>query len=181
MRNAIYSLIIVFLAACNLASEPEADEITPEVNTTPTIGVVFQLNGTPIRGDPTRLPLPDVVNALATPITPISSSNTTPLPAGQCAVYTTYAGPDASFKLSLRAEPSRESTQVFRVANFAPVYQIAGTQEVEAGGYHWLNVIYLEGGTRYEGWMARDGYMRNGQRDLTTATLRTAGQSQPCP
>jgi hypothetical protein len=98
-----------------------------------------------------------------------------------CQVYLTYSGSGADNKLSLRELPSVASAQVFRVPNNVPVLLLPNTQEVEADGYHWMNVVYIdESQIRYQGWMARDSYSRDGVRDPSIATLRLAGTQQAC-
>ncbi|MBK8025814.1 MAG: hypothetical protein IPK19_31600 [Chloroflexi bacterium] len=104
-----------------------------------------------------------------------------PILGALCPVYTTYSGARSDNKLSLRSAPSAGATQVFRVPNQVEVLLVPGSSEVEADGYHWLNVIYVESAqTRYVGWIARDSYQLNGVRDPSIATLRPAGTQSPC-
>jgi hypothetical protein len=165
-------VIGLMVAGCNLTSNPPRAELTPE----PTIAVTFVLQDVetptaPPDGTfvPTLIPLPGVVPP------------TTPLADGLCEVYTTYSGADADNTLSLRAQPSADAVQVFRVPNFAGVFRVPGSQEVEAEGYHWLNVIYVVDSARYEGWIARDSFQRNGVRQPEIATLRRSSEAAPCP
>jgi hypothetical protein len=81
----------------------------------------------------------------------------------------------------MRAEPRAESTQLLRVPTNVQVYLVPGSQEVEAEGYHWLNVIYVDPSqNRYQGWIARDSYIRSGVRIPSIATLIPTGQQAPC-
>jgi len=90
----------------------------------------------------------------------------------QCQVYITYSGTRVDNKLSLRADPSTDAPQLFRVPNNVEVLRVSGSEEVEANGYHWLNVIYSESsGMRYIGWIARDSYGIDGVRDPAVETL----------
>ena len=57
---------------------------------------------------------------------------------------------------------------------------IPNTGEMEGDGYHWLNVLYEANGIRCIGWMARDSFSTNGQRDPSIATLRHAGTQAAC-
>ncbi len=108
--------------------------------------------------------------------------NYSPGAAGQmCDVYTTYSGSDPANRLSLRDQPGTAARQVLRLPNNTRVLRVPGSAEVEADGYHWLNIIYVDGQQqRYEGWTARDSYSFNGVRDPSLATLRPTGQQAPC-
>jgi hypothetical protein len=136
----------------------------------------------------TLAPTPEPLSqqATSTPLDTVSQPTLPPLPnvsttGNLCQVYLTYSGSGADNKLSLRESPSVASVQVFRVPNNVPVLLLPNTQEVEADGYHWLNVVYIdESQTRYQGWMARDSYSRDGVRDPSIATLRLAGTQQSC-
>lgn len=187
VRSIVLLMVMVLMAACNLVNEDAlASEDIAGGTEEPTIAVSFVRengNATPtlaisVQGGPTQLPLPNVFDPLGQ-TTPLPVG--TPLPAGLCEVYTTYSGRDPNNKLSLRAEPSADATLVLKVPNFATVYRVANSQEIEAETYHWLNVVYLESSQRYEGWIARDSFMRDGERDLATATLRPTNQPMPCP
>jgi hypothetical protein len=169
MRRIGLSMLIGILltTACNLTMQPPPPTVDP---LRPSLTPI--LTNTPV-GTAARPTLPPLPNISTTPVAVASE--------GFCLVYTTYSGSDPDNLLSLRAEPSTTSTQVFRVPNFAPVLLVSGSQEVEAEGYHWLNVIYVHTDqTRYEGWMARDSFSRGGVRDSSIATLRPTGQQQPC-
>jgi hypothetical protein len=81
----------------------------------------------------------------------------------------------------MRSEPSANAIQVIRVPTNTQVYLVPGSQEVAAEGYHWLNVIYVTPSqNRYQGWIARDSYIRSGVRDPSIATLIPTGQQAPC-
>ncbi len=106
---------------------------------------------------------------------------TVPLLNATCQVYTTYSGVRADNRLSLRSDPTTEAPQIFRVPNNIQVLRIPGSQEVEADGYHWLNVIYEESPQmRYIGWIARDSFEVNDVRDTSVATLRPTQNQAPC-
>jgi hypothetical protein len=121
------------------------------------------------------------------------ASGVTNLPAGlpvvtsapplgtQCQVYTTYSGTDPRNVLSLRSSPSAAAQQVFLVPTNTQVMLVPNSQEVDAESYHWLNVIYAPaGGGRYQGWIARDSYIRNGIRDPSVPTLIATGTVAAC-
>lgn len=159
-------LIILLLAACNLSSEPQRSPPT----------------STPFESQPaTDLPVPTPaltdVNAFPPTSLPLPGADSGRL----CDVYTTYSGTLSANVLSMRAEPSPDSAQVLRVPNNAQVYRVPDTQEIEAEGYHWLNVIYADAAqNRYQGWIARDSFMTGGVRDPSILTLRSTGRQAAC-
>lgn len=175
-------LVVVLLAACNLQTASAPTE-SPTLLPSPVLAE-------------TDLPAP--VEGGATPIqlTPNGGSAATRLPAagatslptgnaqalgGSCQVYVVYSGTDPANVISLRGQPSAASPQIVRIPNNARVYQIPGTGEVEAEGYHWLNILYVDASqARYQGWAARDSFMQGGVRDASIATLRSTGEFSPC-
>ena len=168
-------LLILICSACNLSAAPPTplptvtQQSTFLVTATPDV-----VDATPVVGRPTLLPLPGLPQT-AIPVTSVPLLNAT------CQVYTTYAGQRADNKLSLRAEPRTEAIQLFRVPNNIEVYLVPGSQEIEADGYHWLNVIYADSPqARYIGWVARDSFEVNGVRDLSIATLRRTARQAAC-
>jgi hypothetical protein len=165
----VSTLGLVFMLismGCNLARPTPT--ITPAPTNTPMpLAVITDIATSP----PTLLPLPST----RVPVTSVPSLN------GQCQVYMTYSGSRPDNKLSLRADPSANAPQLFRVPNNVEVLRVPGSEEVEADGYHWLNVIYSEAtGMRYVGWIARDSYEIDGVRNPTVATLRLTGTQRPC-
>jgi hypothetical protein len=157
-------LFCVFIMACNLSTQSGSPLPTDE-------------NLPPTR---TFAPVFTVVGATPTPLLPVLP----PLPGtpgGDCQIYTTYSGSDPNNRISLRAEPSSTSTQLFRLPNNTDVFLVPGSQEVEAEGYHWLNIIYIDTQQqRYQGWAARDSFSRGGVRDPSIATLRATSRRGPC-
>lgn len=165
----VSTLALVFVLSstgCNL--EGSTPTLTPApTNTLMPLAEITHIATSP----PTLLPL----LSTRVSVTSVPSLN------GQCQVYVTYSGSRTDNKLSMRAEPSASAPQIFRVPNNAEVLRVPGSEEVEADGYHWLNVLYNETtGTRYVGWIARDSYEVNGARDLTVATLRSIATQRPC-
>lgn len=156
--------LVLLVSACNLTDEP------PITVQPPTEAVVTQA----------PLPSPALTPLGPTPLPALGSTNS-PALGQQCQVYTTYSGTDPRNVLSLRSEPSANAVQVFRVPTNVSVYLVPGSQEVEAEGYHWLNVIYVDPAqNRYQGWMARDSYLQSGVRNPSIATLRPTGQQAAC-
>lgn len=156
--------VAILVSSCNLSDDP------PITVQPPTEVVSTQA----------PIPSPALTSLGPTPLPALGSTNS-PALGTQCQVYRTYSGTDPRNVLSLRAEPSTEATQVFRVPTNTQVYRVPDSQEVEAEGYHWLNVIYVDPAqNRYQGWMARDSYIVRGVRDPSIATLIPTGQQAAC-
>jgi hypothetical protein len=131
---------------------------------------------------PTLLPLGDgssaIINTPQPTLIPVTSA---PALGTLCQIYTTYSGADLRNSLSLRASASVNAPQVFRVPTNQNVFLVPGSGEIEADGYHWLNIIYVESPQmRYQGWMARDSFSTNGVRDPSIATLRLVNAQAGC-
>lgn len=179
-RLHLFLILVIVLAACNLSNEPQREPPTdtaapPTAEALPTPALTPLASSMPGASGP-ESGIPIVTTSQAN--TPVA--NSTPL-GTTCAVYTTYSGVDAANVLSMRAEPSAGSAQVLRVPNNARVFLVPGAQEVEAEGYHWLNVIYVDlSQNRYVGWIARDSFLSGGVRDPSIATLRVTGERAPC-
>ena len=169
MWKSLFFLSALLISACNLSSEPPASP--------PTATFVELATQTPA---PAASPALTDVNAAPqqTGQPPQAGGTNTGM---LCDVYTAYSGTDPRNVLSMRAEPSADSTQVLRVPNNAPVFLVPNSEEVEAEGYHWLNVIYVDAAqNRHEGWMARDSFMSGGVRDPSVSTLRPTGRQAAC-
>ncbi len=166
-KIGLFLFVVLVSAGCNLSTSPPTEIPTFEPRSTET--------PVPLPPTPTGLfslpPLP----ATNIPVTSV------PLLGSTCQVYTTYSGADPNNLLSLRDAPTVTGLQVLKVPNNVVVLLIPGTTEVQADGYHWLNVMYVNPSQfRYMGWMARDSYSVNGVPDPTIATLRPAGTQSGC-
>jgi hypothetical protein len=160
-KAAFFLLLAAMLSACNLTTE-RPTEIVPRVEIEEPIETAEPIN------QPTPLP------SLAPPPVLLRSGN-------GCAVYITYSGVDPNNKLSLREQPNTSAVQILKLPNNAQVFQLRGTQEVEAEGYHWLNIFFIDAQqVRYEGWAARDSFETGGVRDPSIATLQATGQQIAC-
>jgi hypothetical protein len=96
-------------------------------------------------------------------------------------VYTTYSGSDPDNLLSLRAAPTVTARQIMKLPNTTRVYRVPNSQEIEADGYHWLNIIYIdEAQNRFQGWTARDSFESGGVRNTLIATLRETSEQASC-
>lgn len=201
MKRLLGVLLLLVLAACNLqaadapvpTSESIPSPVLPETVIPSPTGEGTLDATLPAR---TLAATPNSIDQLLTPNRPASTlvptrlpgSGATNVPApnasvlGQnCPVYVVYSGSDPANVISLRAQPSAASPQVMRVPNNMRVYLVPGTQEVEAEGYHWLNIVYVDAAqNRYQGWAARDSFMQSGIRDTSIQTLRPTGEQSPC-
>ena len=169
-------LSIICCAACNLTTTAPTAIPTPTPIAQGPTASSFIATVTVTNRDlqPTSLPLPGL------PATSPSVTSVPPLN-DVCAVYTTYSGARADNKLSLRDAPSVSAIQIFRVPNRVQVLRVPGSQEIEAEGYHWLNVIYIDSPQmRYVGWIARDSFEVGGERDPSVATLQAEGSQAAC-
>ncbi|MBI5668917.1 MAG: SH3 domain-containing protein [Chloroflexi bacterium] len=175
-------LLALLAVGCNLTTEapvrstpittPIADTPTPGPSPTPAVPMLTPIGPTEAVFGLPPPPLPNVTSALPQPTGVLGTT---------CAVYITYSGPDPANLLSLRQQPSTSAPQVYKVPNNSQVLLMPNSQEVEAEGYHWLNVIYVDSArNRYEGWMARDSYTVGGARNPAISTLRSTGQQAPC-
>lgn len=161
-------LVAMLATACNLSTQPIVN--TPESTET---------GSQPLLPPPSVTPL--MLTARPTLIPPPLPDAATFAPGTQCAVYTTFSGSDPDNLLSLRAQPSTIANQILKLPNNTRVFLIPDAQEIEADGYHWLNIIYIDTTQkRYQGWTARDSFAANGVRDPSIATLRPTGQQSPC-
>jgi hypothetical protein len=184
-RRVGLSILVFFTAvACNLTGGTDNDVRSATYTPFPTKAAVTDPQPSPTptgvlvvsRATLTGLPRPGT-SATSTPI----SVTSVPSLGKQCQVYQTYSGRDPRNFLSLRQEPNATAAQVFKVPNNINVLLVPETQEVEAGGYHWLNVIYEAApGSRFIGWIARDSYQVGGVRNPTIATLVRTETTAAC-
>lgn len=157
-------LLAMMISACNLSDNPPVTSFPPTEN--------FAAE--------TPVPSPALTPLGPTPL-PALGSSSNPALGTVCDVFTTYSGTDPRNVLSMRAEPSANATLVIRVPTNNPVYRVPDSQEVEAEGFRWLNVIYVDPSqNRYTGWIARDSYIQSGVRNPSISTLRPTGQQAPC-
>lgn len=163
-RIGLILVLAIVISACNLSNESPITAVPP----------------TEVIATEPSMPTPALTPLGPTPLPAPSLPNSTAL--GEvCQVYTTFSGTDPRNVLSMRAEPSASSAQLLRVPTNVQVYLVPGSQEVEAEGYHWLNVIYVDPSqNRYQGWIARDSFIWNGVRNPSIATLIPTGQQAPC-
>lgn len=184
MKRVIWiGIILLVCAGCNLNRAEDVAVVPtdpPDVTAFPTASVTRTPISFGLTELPTLLPPPGVGGTVSTRQPTLIPVTSVPVLGSICQVYTTYSGADPRNSLSLRNAPSTTAPQVFRVPTNQQVMLIPNTGEVEGDGYHWLNVLYVEGGIRYSGWMARDSFSTNGVRDPAISTLRHAGTQVAC-
>ncbi len=180
-------LVLMVCVGCNL-SKPDNAVPTTEVPVA-TLNSAERPTRTPIAFGaterPTLLPLIDTGSGgtftVSTPQPTLIPVTSVPPLGTLCQIYTTYSGVDPRNSLSLRTSASVSAPQVFRVPTNQNVFLVPGSGEIEADGYHWLNVIYVQSPQmRYQGWMARDSFSTNGVRDPSIATLRLVNAQAGC-
>ncbi len=184
MKRATWIWIIILVCAgCNLNRADEVAVVAtdmPDVTAFPTASITRTPISFGLTELPTLLPLPGVDGTVSTRQPTLVPVTSVPQFGSICQVYTTYSGADPRNSLSLRSAPNTTAAQVFRVPTNQQVLLIPNTGEVEGDGYHWLNVLYVDGSMRYMGWMARDSFSTNGVRDPAVSTLRHAGTQAEC-
>jgi len=177
------ALMIVVCAGCNLS---KSDAIATTEVPAATLITTERPTRTPIAFGaterPTLIPLIDTnMNSSGTPQPTLLPVTSAPPLGGLCQIYTTYSGVDPRNNLSLRNSASVNAPQIYRVPTNQNVFLVPGSGEIEADGYHWLNVIYVQSPQmRYQGWMARDSFSANGVRDPSIATLRLVNAQGGC-
>lgn len=144
----------LFAAACNLSTAQEARLKALEQTRTAQPDIEPAAAGTSeVTGDPAGIPTQITLVFRGTPATvpPLISA------ADECDLLRVYAGVDPGNTLRLRDAPTLNGTLVIRIPNNAIVIAVPTSNEVEADGHHWRNVIYTApDGTNYTGWAARD-------------------------
>ena len=181
--HIVVGLVLMVCAGCNL-SKLDTVPATTEVPAA-TLSGTDRPTRTPISFGaterPTLLPLGEGSSVINTPQPTLIPVTSVPPLGTLCQIYTTYSGVDPRNSLSLRTSVSVSAPQVFRVPNNQNVFLVPGSGEIEADGYHWLNIIYVQSPQmRYQGWMARDSFSANGVRDPSIATLRLVNAQAGC-
>jgi hypothetical protein len=151
----ILGVVALLLGACTLATERVAREST----------LVRTQTAAPNDDEPLVSPTAPQAGSSPTALTliPVGSPMPSPVavftldPDAPCQMMRVFVGNDPSNTLRLREQPSNSSRILFLIPNQSMVIVVPTSSEVEAGGYHWLNVIYTdENGTDHIGWAARD-------------------------
>ena len=94
------------------------------------------------------------------PPTPVLQSLATSATCGQLRVV---VGTLAGNTLRLRDQPNSGGTILLLIPNNTLVTQVAGSQEVSAGGYTWVNIQYTDpNGVVTTGWAAKDAMQESG-------------------
>jgi len=171
VKRLFFFLAVMLLptSACNLGTAQDARE--DNLNATQTaIPVATLAILEPVEATSAPLPTNPVVltplSTSAVQLTPLLSSNNSVSCEGRLRVD---VGADPGNTLRLRSQPNNSSTILLLIPNSSYVNRVAGSQEVSADGYTWVNIRYIDpNGIEVLGWGARDA-----MRDR--ATLREEG------
>jgi hypothetical protein len=168
----LLAILLFALSACNLGTVQDAREVS--LNATMTAVPVSTLESPPLAPITPGIVQPTPILQALEPTsilqpnqpTPILQSNQT---ATACGMLRVDVGADPGNTLRLREQPDNSSTIILLIPNSSLVSKVAGSQEVSADNYHWLQIQYTDpNGVNVTGWAARDA-----MRDR--ATLRQEG------
>ena len=157
----VAAVALLVSSACNLGTSQEVRENS--LNATQTaIPIITAMPLVPVDGSEQGA---QGTNS-GIPPTPILQSNQT---ATNCGKLRVNVGTDPGNTLRMRELPDNNSTVVLLIPNNTLVTKVASSQEINAGGYTWVNIEYTDpNGVVARGWAAKDA-MKN------TVTLRAEG------
>jgi hypothetical protein len=157
----IFALLVsLLLGGCNLGTALEARE--GSLNATQTA----QALPTPTQSEPDVVLVPLEETPGAIQLTPI---NLVPNDSSTCGRLRVDVGSDPGNTLRLREQPDNSATIILLIPNNTYVTRVAGSSDILADGYNWVNIQYTDpNGAQSVGWAARDA-----MRDR--ATLREEG------
>jgi hypothetical protein len=154
VKRLVLLLILLTTSACNLGTVQDAREIS--LNATMTGVPVSTLEPAQVAKDVT----PGAVAVQPTPVlqsllpTPLLQPNQT---ATTCGMLRVDVGTDPGNTLRLREQPDNSAQILLLIPNNSLVSKVAGSQEIAADSYHWLNILYTDpNGVNVTGWAARD-------------------------
>jgi hypothetical protein len=150
------ALMALLMGACTLATNRDARESTLVQSQTarPTAAAVSPAAPTQpgAPSSPTPLTLIPVGSPLPSPV-----ANFTLDPNMPCRLLRVYAGTDPGNTLRLRESPANSSRILILIPNDSTVIAVPTSDEVQAGGYRWVNIIYTDAnGGNHIGWAARN-------------------------
>lgn len=138
-----------------------------------TLGTANDLRAISLNATQTALPLAPAMTAASAATGGVkTTAQPTPLlqsiqTAANCGLLRVDVGSDPGNTLRLREQPDNSATIILLIPNSAVVTKVAGSQEVTAGGYTWVNIQYTDpNGIVATGWAAKDA-----MRDRTTLRL----------
>ena len=153
----IFALLV---SGCTLGTALEARE--DSLNATQTAQAV----PTATQAEPDVVLVPVEQTPGAIQLTPI---NLVPNDSSTCGRLRVDVGSDPGNTLRLREQPDNSSTIILLIPNNTYVTRVAGSSDITADGYNWVNIQYIDpNGAQAVGWAARDA-----MRDRTT--LREEG------
>lgn len=166
MRLLLLAILLLTTSACNLGTVQDAREVSLNATLTgvPVSTLESPAKVTPgIPVDSANQPTPVLQSLLPTPILQVNQTATT------CGMLRVDVGTDPGNTLRLREQPDNSANILLLIPNNSLVSKVAGSSEVTADSYHWLNILYTDpNGVNVTGWAARDA-----MRDR--ATLRQEG------
>lgn len=146
--------LLLLAAACNLSTAQEARLMALEQTRTAQPDIE-----PPAANAPEVTELPGSIPTQITLVFQGTPATVSPniAAADECDLLRVYAGVDPGNTLRLRDAPTLSGTLIIRIPNNAIVIAVPTSQEVQADGHHWRNVIYTApDGTNHTGWAARD-------------------------
>jgi hypothetical protein len=147
VRRTIFALIalilLIILAGCNLGTAQDAREVSLYATQTAI---------------PLVTPATDVIRP-----TPLLLPNGSPTAGaigggtGSCGRLRVDVGDDPGNTLRLREAPNNNGVIILLIPNNTLVDRVAGSPDVAADGYNWINIRYTDpNGVEAVGWAARD-------------------------
>lgn len=151
MRLLLLAILLLTTSACNLGTVQDAREVSLNATLTgvpvSTLESAQPADVTP--GSPQ--PTPVLQSLLPTPILQANQTATT------CGMLRVDVGTDPGNTLRLREQPDNSANILLLIPNNSLVSKVAGSSEVTADSYHWLNILYTDpNGVNITGWAARD-------------------------
>jgi hypothetical protein len=152
--------ILLAVSACTLGTAQEVRENS--LNATQT---AQPLATTFAKETSVPLPIATVATTIEFPPTPVLQTNDSVV----CGRLRVDVGADPGNTLRLREQPNNTSTIILLIPNSSIVTRVAGSQDVAAGGFTWVNIQYTDpNGVVATGWAAKDAM-------ADRATLRQEG------
>jgi hypothetical protein len=156
MRLLLLAILLLTTSACNLGTVQDAREVSLNATLTgvpvSTLEPAQAVEITPGNTlDPLKQPTPVLQSLLPTPILQANQTATT------CGMLRVDVGSDPGNTLRLREQPDNSANILLLIPNNSLVSKVAGSSEVSADSYHWLNILYTDpNGVNVTGWAARD-------------------------
>lgn len=148
MRRFLPALLFLLLtiSACNLGTAQDMRESSLNATQTAIPQATLVAKATDAAA-----PTPTVT--LEFPPTPVLQSNESVV----CGRLRVDVGTDPGNTLRLREQPTNSARIMLLIPNNSVVTRVDGSQDVNAGGYTWVNIQYTDpNGVVATGWAAKD-------------------------